>query len=132
MITEITVQTRMKIEFIDITQKIQDIIGKSGIPDGICYIYVPHTTAGITINEDADPDVVRDIIMQLDKIVPLRGDYHHSEDNSAAHIKASLVGFSQTVFIDNSRLVLGTWQGVYLCEFDGPRQRKVLLKMIRS
>lgn len=117
---------------IDITREVQNIVKNSGTRNGICTIFIPHTTAGITINENADPDVVRDFQMELNKIVPLSDEYHHSEGNSAAHIKSSMMGFSQTVIINEGRLLLGTWQGIYFMEFDGPRIRKVNLKIIEG
>ena len=130
MNTEISVKSRSRNEFINITQEVQNVVNKSGIKDGVCHIFVPHTTAGITINEAADPDVVEDIQRQLDKIAPADGNYRHAEGNSDAHIKASITGSSQAVFIENGRLKLGTWQGIFFCEFDGPRNRKVWVKIM--
>ena len=130
MNTEISIKSRSRNEFINITQEVQNVVNKSGIKDGVCYIFVPHTTAGITINEAADPAVVEDIQRQLDKIAPADGNYRHTEGNSDAHIKASITGSSQTVFIENGKLKLGTWQGIFFCEFDGPRNRKVWVKII--
>ena len=131
MFYKIDLNTTEEIEFIDITAVIQKKISQSEISDGICVIFVPHTTAGITINENADPDVVKDILMMLDKKIPLRdSNYGHSEGNSAAHIKASILGSSVSVIVENSKLQLGTWQGIYFCEFDGPRKREVWIKMI--
>lgn len=124
------VKTSSRSQFIDITGQVRQLVADAGIREGVCYLYVPHTTAAITINENADPTVVQDILNQLEKIVPWQGDYRHTEGNAAAHIKASLLGASQTIFISNGRLVLGTWQGIFFCEFDGPRQRKVLVKII--
>jgi len=126
----ISVKTRSKIDFQDITGEIQDIVTASGIESGTCHIFIPHTTAGITINEHADHSVVEDITKQLDTIVPQHAKYRHLEGNSPAHIKTSLMGSSQTVFIDKGRLVLGTWQGIFFCEFDGPRNRGVIIKVI--
>jgi secondary thiamine-phosphate synthase enzyme len=126
LILNTTEQTVM----VDITDEIQKIVSKSSLESGICYIFVPHTTAGITINENADPDVRLDIIMELNKIIPFRDSYRHMEGNSAAHIKASLIGESKTVIIENSRLQLGTWQGIFFCEFDGPRRRQVWIRII--
>jgi secondary thiamine-phosphate synthase enzyme len=103
-----------------------------GVKEGICFIFVPHTTAAVTINENADPSVSKDMIMELNKIVPFQDRYQHLEGNSPAHIKASLLGPSQTVFIESGRLVLGTWQGIFFCEFDGPRSRKVYVKVIKA
>jgi len=124
------VKTSSRSQFIDITDQVRQLVADAGIREGVCYLYVPHTTAAITINENADPTVVQDILNQLEKTVPWQGDYRHTEGNAAAHIKASLLGASQTIFISNGRLVLGTWQGIFFCEFDGPRQRKVLVKII--
>ncbi len=119
-------------EMIDITRPIQEAVKRTGISEGVCVVFVPHTTAAITINENADPAVPQDIVMALNKFVPSAGEYRHSEGNSPAHVKASLLGFSQTVFVESGKLVLGTWQGIFFCEFDGPRTRKVHIKMIRS
>ena len=114
---------------LDITHQIQDVVTESGVKDGICTIFVPHTTAAVTINENADPDVVRDFTMEIGKIVPWEDGYHHMEGNSAAHLKASMIGFSQQVIIEDGRLLLGVWQGIYFCEYDGPRSRKVIVKI---
>ncbi len=130
MLKEIKVSSRSRSQMVDITRNVQEIVTESEVKNGVCYIFVPHTTAGITINENADPSVVADILHETDKIVPWEDGYKHIEGNSAAHIKASMMGFSQTVFVENGRLVLGTWQGIYLCEFDGPRTRKVLVKVL--
>ena len=124
------VTTRSRVEFQDITSQVQEAISSSGIKDGLCYVFVPHTTAGITVNEHADPSVAADISEQLSRLVPQRGDYHHLEGNAPAHIKASLVGNSQMLLIEDGRLSLGTWQGLFLCEFDGPRQRTVFVKVM--
>lgn len=126
----ISVRTKTKIDFQDITRQIQDFINQSGIENGVCYVFVPHTTAGITINEHADSSVAEDITMQLITIVPQHTKYRHMEGNSPAHIKASLMGSSQTLFIEHGKLVLGTWQGVFFCEFDGPRNRNVIIKIV--
>jgi secondary thiamine-phosphate synthase enzyme len=128
--TKFTVSTGKANEMRNITRGVQAAVTESGILSGICTIFVPHTTAGVTINENADPDVVRDILMELNKLVPLRDGYQHMEGNSAAHIKASLFGFSQQVIVESGLLVLGTWQGIYFCEFDGPRQRQVYVKVV--
>jgi secondary thiamine-phosphate synthase enzyme len=132
MIQTFQVRTSRQIEFIDITRSVQEAIKKTGAEDGVCIVFVPHTTAGITINENADPSVVQDIIMELNKIVPFKDQYQHLEGNSPAHIKASLLGCSQTVFIESGKLALGTWQGIFFCEFDGPRNRKVYVKVIKA
>lgn len=123
---ELTIRTNEQSQFINITREVQQVILQSGIKDGVCTVFVPHTTAGITINENADPDVVSDILYALDRTVPWTSPhYRHSEGNSAAHVKASMVGASVQIPVLNGRLQLGTWQAVYLCEFDGPRSRKV-------
>ena len=121
----LSVSTGSRTDFINITAFVQDAVHALNLRDGTVTVFVPHTTAGITINENADPDVVRDVTTALDRLVPWRGDYHHSEGNSAAHIKASLMGSSVRVLVSGGRLQLGTWQGIFLCEFDGPRQREV-------
>jgi len=126
----IAVPTGSKMEFVDITGQIQKEVSRSGISEGICYIYNPHTTAGLTINEGADPAVQDDIVAVLKKVIPMNHPYRHMEGNSPAHIMASLMGSSVTVFIENGRLVLGTWQKIFFCEFDGPRSRKVKWKTI--
>ena len=132
MFFEIEINTHSNTEFIDITDMIRGKTAEAKISDGTCLVFVPHTTAAVTINENADPDVTADIIRALEKKIPQNdGDYRHSEGNSAAHIKSSLLGSSVIVIIENGRLKLGTWQGVYLCEFDGPRRRKVWLKFLR-
>jgi secondary thiamine-phosphate synthase enzyme len=123
----IEVSTRSGTEFIDITSRISEELAKTGVQNGACYVYMPHTTAGLTINENADPDVTRDILVGLTRLVPLKGDYRHAEGNSDAHIKASLMGFSQMVPVIDGHLALGTWQGIYFCEFDGPRNRQLLV-----
>jgi secondary thiamine-phosphate synthase enzyme len=128
----INLRSRERTEFIDITEKIQEALKETGIISGVCNIFVPHTTAGVTVNEGVDPTVQRDIQAFLNKTVPFDGDYHHREGNSSAHIKTTLTGVSQTVLIDEGRLVLGTWQSIFFCEFDGPRHRRVALKIIAS
>lgn len=132
MVRYINLKSRERTEFIDITEKIQEALKESGVSSGICMIFVPHTTAGVTVNEGVDPTVQRDIQAFLNRMVPFDGDYHHREGNSAAHIKTTLTGVSQSVLIDEGRLVLGTWQSVFFCEFDGPRHRRVALKIIAS
>jgi secondary thiamine-phosphate synthase enzyme len=126
----LTVNTTARSQFVDITGQIKQMVADAGIREGVCYLYVPHTTAALTINENADPSVVQDVLAWLEKAVPWRDGYAHAEGNAAAHVKASLLGASQTVFISGGRLVLGTWQGIFFCEFDGPRQRKVFVKII--
>jgi secondary thiamine-phosphate synthase enzyme len=129
-VIKLDVRTNSQTQFIDITQEIQQAVNKSGVKSGICQIFIPHTTAGITINENADPSVTRDILMELNKVIPFSDSYHHQEGNSAAHIKSSLVGCSLAVIIDGGQIQLGTWQGIYFCEFDGPRSRRLWLKII--
>lgn len=127
---EISIKSKSRTEFINITGEVQNIINKSGIRDGVCYLFVPHTTAGITINEAADPDVVSDIQKELDKIAPRSSHYQHTEGNADSHIKASIIGSSEIVFIEGGKLKLGIWQGIFFCEFDGPRNRKVWVKIV--
>lgn len=127
--TTFSVQTASRSEMIDITDRVAAVVTESGVRDGLCHVFVPHTTAAVTINENADPDVQRDILASLERIVPLTDRYRHAEGNSPAHIKASLFGASQTVIVVQGRLVLGTWQSIFFCEFDGPRTRKVLVKV---
>lgn len=116
--------------FYDVTRQVRDALEKSGVQDGICVIYCPHTTAGITINENADADVARDLIYALEKTFIDRPEFRHMEGNSAAHLKTSCIGASETVIVDGGRLLLGTWQGIYFCEFDGPRSRKFYVKVL--
>ncbi len=130
MIKEYTLSTATTVEFQNISSWVKREVSQSGVKEGICVVYVPHTTAGVTINESADPAVVTDIISQTGKMVPLQAGYRHMEGNSAAHIKASLFGSSVTVIISGGALQLGTWQGIFFCEFDGPRSRKVMLKIM--
>ncbi len=125
---QIQVKTNKREELIDITSKVQSYIKDKDIKDGFVTVFIPHTTAGVTINENADPDVARDIISKLNKEIPQNEGYAHAEGNSDAHIKSSLVGPSLQVLVNSGNLVLGTWQGIYFCEFDGPRTRKVYLK----
>jgi len=127
---KISVSTGARMEFVDITSLIQKEVANSGICDGVCYVYNPHTTAGLTINEGADPAVQDDIVAVLKKVIPRDYPYKHMEGNSPAHIMASLMGSSVTVFVENGRLVLGTWQKIFFSEFDGPRSRKVIWKLV--
>ena len=129
MITRM-VKTAGRVQLLDITALVSEEVGKANFRDGIITVFVPHTTAGITINENADPDVPHDLIMELNKVIPFNDGYRHMEGNSAAHIKASLIGSSVQLMIEHGKLVLGTWQGIFFAEFDGPRQRKVLFKFI--
>jgi secondary thiamine-phosphate synthase enzyme len=132
MIQTLQVRSSKQTEFIDITRLVQEIVQKAGVEDGLCILLVPHTTAAVTINENADPSVPRDILMELNKIVPFEDRYQHTEGNSPAHIKSSLIGCSQTLFIESGKLLLGTWQGIFFYEFDGPRNRQVHIKVIRT
>lgn len=125
-----SVRTRARSQMIDITGQVREILRESEIENGLCLVFVPHTTAAVTINENADPDVPRDILAQMDKAIPFRGDYRHSEGNSAAHIKASLFGASEMILVEKGSLVLGTWQSIFFCEFDGPRTREVFVTII--
>lgn len=128
----ISLNTTKRTQFIDITNKIAEVIRRIGIKNGLCIVYVPHTTAGVTINENADPSVAEDILNILNQIVPWQANYKHLEGNSPAHIKASIIGSSVLVIIENGHLVLGTWQGIFFAEFDGPRSRKVFVKCIEG
>lgn len=123
------VKSHKQFECINITSQIQNLIRDSGVKDGIATIYCPHTTAAITINEGADPAVTKDLLNELDKVIPLRDNYQHLEGNSAAHIKSSIAGCSESVIIENGSIILGTWQAIFFCEFDGPRNRKVFIKI---
>ena len=128
----VSVKTSAKTEFIDITSEIQKVVRSSKLAEGLCLVYVPHTTAAVTINEGADPSVKADILSILNKIVPWEAGYHHMEGNSPAHIKSTLVGASELIAVENNRLLLGTWQRIFFCEFDGPRTRKVHVKLLSS
>ena len=132
MVHSLEIKTAKSTELIDITALVQELLDKHGPMDGVCHVYVPHTTAAVTINENADPSVQTDILMVLNKLI--RGDepYRHAEGNSPAHIKATLTGSAATVLVESGRLVLGTWQGIYFCEYDGPRQRRVKIKFIKG
>lgn len=132
MIKQLRVQTKAKTELVDITQGVQRLVTESGVRSGICYVFVPHTTSGITINENTDPNVGRDILKELNKVIPFDDHYGHNEGNSAAHIKSTLVGVSKSVIVEEGRLVLGTWQAIFYCEFDGPRDRRVLVKVMKD
>ncbi len=128
MVPTLSIRTSARSEMIDITSRVEEELRRSGLKDGVCFIFVPHTTAGITINENADPSVIADIQAALDELVPWEGPYSHLEGNAAAHIKSTLAGNSVTVLVESGHLKLGTWQGIFLCEFDGPRSRKVHIK----
>jgi secondary thiamine-phosphate synthase enzyme len=132
MIKTVAIKSRERTELIDITDAVSQAIRESAVTDGICYLYVPHTTAAITINEGADPAVKGDILRTLNKLVPLEGDYRHMEGNAAAHVKSTLVGAALFVIVEDGKPILGTWQSVYFCEFDGPRHRRIVLKIIAT
>ena len=128
----LTVKSKARTQLIDITSEIQKAVRSSGIFEGLCMLYVPHTTAAITINESADPSVASDIMMVLNEVIPWKADYRHLEGNSPAHIKSTLVGASEIIAIENGNLVLGTWQGIFFCEFDGPRTRKLHMRLMKG
>jgi secondary thiamine-phosphate synthase enzyme len=132
MIRQLRVQTKSRTELVDITQGVQRLVAESGIRSGVCYVYVPHTTSGITVNENTDPNVGRDILKELNKVIPFDDQYSHNEGNSAAHIKSTLVGVSKAVMVEEGRLALGTWQAIFYCEFDGPRDRRVFVKVMKD
>ncbi len=129
MLQKLKLQTTARTLMLDVTGQVQKAVERSGIRSGLACIFTPHTTAGVVINEHDDPDVARDILSTLEKLVPRQGDYRHYEENSDSHIKSTLAGCSQTVIIEDGRLLLGTWQGVFFCEFDGPRQRELWIKI---
>jgi secondary thiamine-phosphate synthase enzyme len=130
MLQTLTVRTGSHTEFLDLTGRIQAAVQESGVQDGLCHLFVPHTTAAVTINENADPSVRADILMVLNKLISEREPYRHQEGNSPAHIKASLIGPQLILVVSGGRLVLGTWQGIFFCEFDGPRTRRLHLKIV--
>ena len=130
MPSQFSINTRSSTEMVNITTQVQNELGKAEIKNGICTVFVPHTTAGITINEGADPDVADDMIMELNKIVPIQDGYKHAEGNSAAHLKTSFFGSSVQIPVENGRLSLGTWQAIFICEFDGPRNRRVVVQVL--
>ncbi len=128
----IEVSTKTRQQLVEVTSAIRERVRRSSVKKGVCLIHVPHTTAGITLNENADPSVARDILNTLNRLIPVEGDYTHLEGNAHAHVKASIVGHNAILFIEDSELMLGTWQGVFLCEFDGPRRRRILVKIVRE
>ena len=130
MIHRITISTKSKVDFQDVTQKVQAVVQSSGVKSGVCYVLVPHTTAAVTVNEHADPSVVSDIAVQLQDLVPEHRNYRHLEGNAPAHIKATMVGNSAVLLLEGGKLILGTWQGIFFCEFDGPRSRTLLVKIV--
>ncbi len=129
-VSRFNVRTGNRTELVDITDKVGNVVRNSKVDNGVCIVYVPHTTAAVTINENADPSVKRDILMELNKTIPFNDGYSHMEGNSAAHIKSTLVGASVQIPVENGRLTLGTWQGIFFCEFDGPRNRSVIVQII--
>ena len=131
MLREFSLATERN-NWIEVTGRVREFLRESGAQNGLCVVYCPHTTAGITINENADPDVVRDLIFALEKTYPDRAEFRHSEGNSAAHLKASVIGSSATIIVRDGRLLLGTWQGVYFCEFDGPRTRRFFVEIMEA
>jgi secondary thiamine-phosphate synthase enzyme len=131
-VIQLEIRTSGRQSFEDITQQVQQVVSESRVQEGLCHLFCPHTTAGLTVNENWDPSVQHDIGLALDDLVPQRRDFQHVEGNSPAHVKSSLVGASQTLFVAGGQLVLGSWQGIYLVEFDGPRTRKVLVKVMEA
>jgi secondary thiamine-phosphate synthase enzyme len=132
MFKKISIKTNNKVEFIDITKDVQNVVKETEFESGLLQIHIPHTTAAVTINENADPAVTADIKKEINKIIPFEDSYEHLEGNSAAHIKSSLFGVDQSIIVKNKKLLLGTWQGIYFCEFDGPRSRNIYLKIIKD
>jgi secondary thiamine-phosphate synthase enzyme len=127
---ELSIKTEQRTQLLDVTAQVANVVRKAGVRSGICHLYVPHTTAGVIINEHDDPDVARDIEMAFDRLVPQNAGYRHSEGNSDSHIKAALAGSSATIFISDGKLDLGRWQGIFFCEFDGPRERRLSVKIV--
>jgi secondary thiamine-phosphate synthase enzyme len=132
MFETLSVRTNTRTELLDLTSQVQDVVNKSGVSEGLCHVFVPHTTAAVTINENADPSVKADILMVLNKIISDQEPYRHQEGNSPAHVKASVIGPHLTILVSQGRLVLGTWQGVFFCEFDGPRSRRLHVKVVQG
>ncbi len=130
MLHTLSVRTQSRTEFLDLTSQIQDLVQKTGAAEGLCHIFVPHTTAAVTINENADPSVKADILMVLSKLISEKESYRHLEGNAPAHVKAAVIGPALTVPVSGGRLLLGTWQGIFFCEFDGPRSRRVHVKVV--
>jgi secondary thiamine-phosphate synthase enzyme len=124
------IQSHRQVEMIDITREVCTAVREAGVAEGLAVVFTPHTTAAVTINENADPDVCRDMVMAINRLIPMQDGYRHREGNSAAHVKSSLIGASETLIVDSGEIRLGTWQGIYFCEFDGPRQRRVHVQVI--
>jgi len=131
-VSQFTVRTTTHTQMLDITAQVRRAVADSGVQNGLCVVYIPHTTAAVTVNENADPDVQTDFMKEINKIVPWEDGYYHAEGNSAAHLKASMMGFSETLIVDGGKLLLGTWQGIYFLEYDGPRTRKVHVKVMEG
>lgn len=131
-VKEISVSTPSRTAFVNVDREVSEAVRESGVQEGICLVWVPHTTAGVTVNENADPSVVRDILKETEKVIPFEDGYAHTEGNSAAHIKSSLFGPSLSLIVTGGRLLLGTWQSVYFCEFDGPRKRRMYVKVVEA
>lgn len=132
MLKELSIPTHSRTELVNVDREVMDAVRESGVQEGICHLWVPHTTAGVTVNENADPSVVRDILYETEKVIPFQDGYHHTEGNSAAHIKSSLFGPSICLVVTGGRLLLGTWQSIYFCEFDGPRRRRMFVKVVEG
>ena len=132
MIKEISISTKLRTEMVLVDREVREAVRESGVQEGICLLWIPHTTAAVTINENADPDVVRDILYETNKVIPFQDSYQHSEGNSAAHIKSSLFSPSLSLIVTGGKLVLGTWQSIYFCEFDGPRTRRMFVKVVEG
>jgi secondary thiamine-phosphate synthase enzyme len=126
----LSVKTNRRTQFVDITREVEQAVRESAVKSAVCYVYVPHTTAGIAINEHADPDVASDVEGVFDRLIPHQGPYRHAEGNTDSHMKAILTGTSQTILVENGKLALGTWQGIFLCEFDGPRHRTIFVRIL--
>jgi secondary thiamine-phosphate synthase enzyme len=126
----VNVKTQRRTQLLDVTELVRRVVEKAGVQDGVCYVYVPHTTAGVIVNEHFDPDVATDLEGVFDRLVPKSGPYRHSEGNSNSHAKTALVGTSQMIFVEGGKLALGRWQGIFFCEFDGPRERKMWVKLV--
>jgi len=132
MLKEISISTHSRTELVNVDREVMEVVKESGVQEGTCLVWVPHTTAGVTINENADPNVVRDILYETEKVIPFQDGYHHTEGNSAAHIKSSLFGPSLSLVVTGGKLLLGTWQSIYFCEFDGPRSRRLFVKVVEG
>jgi secondary thiamine-phosphate synthase enzyme len=126
------VKTTRRTQLLEVTQAVERVVAEAGLVTGVCYVYVPHTTAGVMINEHADPDVATDLEGVFDRLVPRSGPYRHAEGNTDSHAKAVMAGASQLIFVEKGKLAMGTWQGIFLCEFDGPRERKIWVKVVRD